>query len=209
MFLLDDHEVVRRGVAAALDAHDDLCVVGEAGAVDGAIGAIAAAAPDVVVVDVRLGDGSGIEVCRQVRDELPGVATLVLTSFDDDRAIVDASLAGASAFVLKQIRSTDLVEAIRAVADGRRLLDARAVDAAVRRARNSDEGRLADLSPQERRIFDLIGQGMTNREIATAMFLSEKTVKNYVSNVLAKLAMSRRTEAAALAARVAERTRTP
>jgi len=209
VFLLDDHEVVRRGIAAALDVEDDLTVVGEAGTADEAIAGIRDLAPDVAVLDVRLGDGghNGIDVCRQISSEFPDVQVLILTSFDSDRALVDAGLAGAAGFVLKQIRSTELVDAIRGVADGRRYLDDAEVRLASRRLRESEEGRLEDLTAQERRIFDLIGEGNTNRQIAQAMYLAEKTVKNYVSNLLAKLGMSRRTEAAALAARLVERHR--
>jgi DNA-binding NarL/FixJ family response regulator len=209
VFLLDDHEVVRRGIAAALDAESDLTVVGEAGAADEAIDAIRELSPDVAVLDVRLGDGehNGIDVCRQITAEFPEVHVLILTSFDSDRALVDAGLAGAAGFVLKQIRSTELVDAIRGVADGRRYLDDAEVRLASRRLRDSEEGRLEDLTTQERRIFDLIGEGYTNRQIAQEMYLAEKTVKNYVSNLLAKLGMSRRTEAAALAARLVERHR--
>ncbi len=209
VFLLDDHEVVRRGIAAALDAEGDLVVVGEAGTADEAIAGIRELAPDVAVLDVRLGDGgqNGIDVCRQITTEFPDVQVLILTSFDSDRALVDAGLAGAAGFVLKQIRSNELVEAIRGVADGRRYLDDAEVRLAGRRLRESEEGRLDDLTAQERRIFDLIGEGNTNRQIAQEMYLAEKTVKNYVSNLLAKLGMSRRTEAAALAARLVERHR--
>lgn len=207
VFLLDDHEVVRRGIAAALDAEDDLEVVGESGTTADALAEIERCRPDVAVLDVRLGDGNGIDVCRQIGDDFPDVKTLILTSFDNDRALVDAGLAGASGFVLKQIRSTELIETIRGVASGRRYLDDAEVRLAVRRLRDSDEGRLDDLTPQERRIFDLIGEGHTNRQIAQDMYLAEKTVKNYVSNLLAKLGMSRRTEAAALAARLVERQR--
>jgi DNA-binding NarL/FixJ family response regulator len=209
VFLLDDHEVVRRGVAAALDAESDLTVVGEAGSADEAIEGIREHAPDVAVLDVRLGDGehNGIDVCRQITAEFPDVKVLILTSFDSDRALVDAGLAGAAGFLLKQIRSTELVDTIRGVADGRQYLDHAEVRLASRRLRDSEEGRLDDLTAQERRIFDLIGEGYTNRQIAQEMYLAEKTVKNYVSNLLAKLGMSRRTEAAALAARLVERHR--
>ncbi|MDX2380268.1 MAG: response regulator transcription factor [Acidimicrobiia bacterium] len=205
VFLLDDHEVVRRGVAATLDAEDDIAVVGEAGTAADALDVIRDCRPDVAVLDVRLGDGNGIDVCRQITSEFEDVASLILTSFDSDRALIDAGLAGAAGFVLKQIRGNELIDAIRHVASGRRLLDDAEVRLAVRRLRNSDEGRLYDLTPQERRIFDLIGEGFTNRQIAQEMYLAEKTVKNYVSNLLAKLGMSRRTEAAALSARVEER----
>lgn len=207
VFLLDDHEVVRRGIAAALEAEDDLTVVGEAGTADEALAVVAECEPDVAVLDVRLGEGNGIDVCRQLRDDHPDVQALILTSFDNDRALVDAGLAGASAFVLKQIRSAELVDTIRGVAAGRRYLDDAEVRLAVRRLRDSDEGRLDDLTPQELRIFELIGEGFTNRQIAQEMYLAEKTVKNYVSNLLAKLGMARRTEAAALAAKLDERQR--
>jgi len=161
VFLLDDHEVVRRGIAAALGAEDDLTVVGEAGSAAEAIAGIRELEPDVAVLDVRLGDGehNGIDVCRQITAEFPDVRVLFLTSFDSDRALVDAGLAGASGFVLKQIRSTELVDAIRGVASGRRYLDDAEVRLASRRLRDSEEGRLDDLTTQERRIFDLIGEG--------------------------------------------------
>ena len=207
VFLLDDHEVVRRGIAATLDAEPDLTVVGEASNASDALAVVRRCKPDVAVLDVRLGDGSGIDVCRQITSEFENVRPLILTSFDSDRALVDAGLAGAAGFVLKEIRGRQLTEAIRNVASGRRLLDDAQVRLALRRLRESEEGRLYDLTPQERRIFDLIGEGWTNRQIAREMYLAEKTVKNYVSNLLAKLGMSRRTEAAALAARLEERHR--
>jgi DNA-binding NarL/FixJ family response regulator len=205
VFLLDDHEVVRRGIAATLEAEPDITVVGECARAADALEEVRRCNPDVAVLDVRLGDGSGIDVCRQITSEFDDVRPLILTSFDSDRALVDAGLAGASGFVLKEIRGTQLIEAIRQVAAGRRLLDDAEVRLALRRLRESEEGRLYDLTPQERRIFDLIGEGRTNRQIAREMYLAEKTVKNYVSNLLAKLGMSRRTEAAALAARLEER----
>ena len=205
VFLLDDHEIVRSGIKSTLEAEEDMEVVGEAGAVDEALAIVEACRPDVAVLDVRLGDGNGIDVCREITSTYPDVRTLILTSFDSDRAIVDAALAGASGFVLKQIRTTELIDAIRLVTSGRRLLDDAEVRMAMRRLRSSDEGRLLDLTAQERRIFDLIGAGCTNRQIAEELFLAEKTVKNYVSNLLAKLGMARRTEAAALAARLDER----
>jgi two-component system, NarL family, response regulator DevR len=205
IFLLDDHEVVRQGVRAALEAEPDMTVVGEAGDVAHAIDVVRACEPDVAVLDVRLGDGNGVDVCRQITSEFENVKSLILTSFDSDRALVDAGLAGAAGFVLKQIRSNELIDTIRKVYDGRRLLDDAEVRMAMRRLRDSEEGRLADLTPQELRIFDLIGEGRTNRQIAQEMYLAEKTVKNYVSNLLAKLGMSRRTEAAALSARLEER----
>ncbi len=205
VFLLDDHHVVRTGVKATLDAEPDLEVVGEASGVDEALEVVADCAPDVAVLDVRLGEGSGIDVCREISRRFPDVRSLILTSYESDKALVDAGNAGAAGFVLKQIRSTELIEAIRRVADGRVLLDEAQVRLAERRLRNSDEGRLDELTPQERRIFDYIGDGYTNRRIAQEMYLAEKTVKNYVSNLLSKLGMERRTEAAALSARVQER----
>jgi two-component system response regulator DevR len=205
IFLLDDHEVVRQGVKAALEAEDDMTVVGEAADAAHAIKAVGACTPDVAVLDVRLGDGNGIDVCRQISSDFPDVKSLILTSFDSDRALVDAGLAGAAGFVLKQIRSAELIDAIRKVAGGRQILDDAEVRMAMRRLRDSEEGRLFDLTPQEQRIFDYIGDGLTNRQIAQEMYLAEKTVKNYVSNLLAKLGMSRRTEAAALSARLEER----
>ncbi len=205
VFLLDDHEVVRAGVRASLETEPDIEVVGEAGETANALAEIAACRPDVAVLDVRLGDGSGIDVCRDVSAELPDVHTLILTSFESDRALIDAGLAGAAGFVLKQIRSNQLVEAIRLVAGGRQLLDQAEVRLAMRRLTQGEAGRLLDLTRQERRIFDYIGEGKTNRQIAAEMFLAEKTIKNYVSNLLAKLGMARRTEAAALAARLDER----
>lgn len=205
VFLLDDHEVVRRGVAATLEAEPDLVVVGEAGGAADALETVRRTEPDVAVLDVRLTDGNGIDICRQITSEFPDVKTLILTSFGSDRALVDAGLAGASGFVLKEIRGTKLIESIRHVAAGRRLLDDAEVRMAMRRLRDSEEGRLLQLTSQERRIFDLIGEGHTNRSIAQEMHLAEKTIKNYVSNLLAKLGMSRRTEAAALSARLDER----
>ena len=206
VFLLDDHEVERRGIAAALEAESDLTVVGEAATAHDAIAGIRDQTPDVAVLDVRLGDGehNGIDVCREITTEFPDVKVLILTSFDSDRALVDAGLAGASGFILKQIRSNEQVDPIRGVAEGRRYLDDAEVRLAIRRLRDSEEGRLEDLTAQERRIFDLIGEGYTNRQIAQEMYLAEKTVKNYVSNLLAKLGMSRRNEAAALASRLVE-----
>ncbi|MEM8747402.1 MAG: response regulator transcription factor, partial [Actinomycetota bacterium] len=179
VFLLDDHEVVRAGVKAALEAEPDLRVVGEAGDAARALEVVRESSPQVAVLDVRLGDGNGIDVCRDIVSEFPDVRCLILTSFDSDRALVDARLAGAAGFVLKQIRATELIEAIRHVADGRQLLDDAEVRLAMRRLSDSEEGQLDDLTPQERRIFDLIGDGKTNRQIANEMYLAEKTVKNY------------------------------
>lgn len=202
IFLLDDHEVVRRGIRDLLMAEEDLEVVGEASTVAEARARIPAAKPHVAILDVRLPDGDGIEVCRDIRSESPEIACLMLTSFADDEALMGAVLAGASGYVLKQIRGSDLVGSVRRVARGESLLDSRLVAKAQDRLRRSEEDeRLAKLSHQERRILDLIAEGKTNRDIANEMFLAEKTVKNYVSNVLLKLGMQRRTEAAVYAVR--------
>ncbi len=207
VFLLDDHEIVRRGVADLLEAEPDIVVVGEAAGATEALREVERCQPDVAVLDVRLEDGNGIEVCRDIRSQFPEIACLILTSFADDHAIVDASFAGAAGYVLKQIRSNDLVESIRKVSSGAALLDAATVRMAMGRLKDSEEGLVSTLTPQEHRIFDLIGEGRSNRQIADEMFLAEKTVKNYVSNLLAKLGMTRRTEAAAFAARLDERAR--
>ena len=211
VFLLDDHELVRRGLRELLEGEDDLTVVGEADSADAALRRIPAVLPDVAVLDVRLPDGSGIEVCREIRSRHPGIACLILTSFGDDDALAAASMAGAAGFVLKEVRGGDLVNAIRRVGSGETLLDtARAAQAVARLRRTTEEEEdLAQLTPQEQRILELIGEGMTNRQIGEQLFLAEKTVKNYVSNLLAKLGMHRRTEAAALAARLGERRRHP
>jgi DNA-binding NarL/FixJ family response regulator len=198
VFLLDDHEIVRRGLAQLIGAQADMEVVGEAGTVADALTRGPLVAPDVAVLDVRLPDGSGVEACRELRDRVPGLQALMLTSFADDEALFDAVMAGASGYVLKEIRSGDLVHAIREVAAGRSLLDAattaRVLDR-VRRGQPRDE-RIATLTEQERTVLDLIGQGLTNREIGERMHLSEKTVKNYVTSLLAKLGVQRRTQAA-------------
>ncbi|MFF7248545.1 response regulator [Embleya sp. NPDC008237] len=203
VFLLDDHEVVRRGVHELLSIEDDIDVVGEAGTAAEALVRIAATRPQVAVLDVRLPDGSGVEVCREIRARLPDVRCLMLTSFSDDEALFDAIMAGASGYVLKDIRGSDLVGAVRDVAAGKSLLDPAATARVLERLRGGTHGdeRLAALSDQERRILDLIGEGMTNRRIGTEMHLAEKTVKNYVSSLLAKLGMERRTQAAAYVAR--------
>ena len=207
VFLLDDHEVVRQGIAELINGADDLEVVGEHGHVEGAVDAAVSCRPDVAVLDVRLGDGTGVEVCRVLRSDHPEIACLMLTSFADDRAMIDASVAGASGYVLKQIQSNDLIDSIRKVAGGAQLLDTAQVRLALDRLRNSMEGRVDSLTEQEHRIFELIGEGYSNRQIADELYLAEKTVKNYVSNLLAKLGMARRTEAAATAARLDERQR--
>lgn len=206
VFLLDDHEVVRRGLADVLEATGEFTIVGEAGTAEQALNRMHGLEVDVAVLDVRLPDGNGVEVCREIRSQFPSVRCLMLTSFSDDEALVDAAMAGAQGYVLKQLRSTDIVSAVRDIAAGKSLLDEQMVKRAFERLRReSGEDRLTVLTEQERRIFDLIGEGMSNRQIAETLFLAEKTVKNYVSNLLAKLGMSRRTEAAALAARLEER----
>lgn len=205
VFLLDDHEVVRRGVAGLIDAEPDMSVVGEAGTAAEALTVVEACTPDIAVLDVRLPDGSGIEVCRDIKSAHPELRCLMFTSYSDDQALVDASLAGAAGYVLKQVKGNALVESIRKVAGGVTLLDNATTRLALSRLRESGEGRVADLTDQEKRIFDLIGDGLSNREIAEQLYLAEKTVKNYVSNLLSKLGMKRRTEAAAFAARIAER----
>ncbi|NUW39497.1 response regulator [Nonomuraea rhodomycinica] len=204
VFLVDDHEVVRRGVAALLESEDDIEVVGEAGTAESAVARIPALRPDVAVLDVRLPDGSGVDVCREVRSRVQGLACLMLTSYADDDALFDAVMAGASGYVLKQIHGSDLVGAVRTVAAGRSLLDPQTTAAMLQRIREQADRKdpLAALTEQERHILDLIGEGLTNRQIGERMFLAEKTVKNYVSNLLAKLSMQRRTQAAALAARL-------
>ncbi len=203
IFLVDDHEVVRRGVRDMLEVEDDFEVVGDAGTVEEAIHRVAATRPDVAVLDVRLPDGSGVELCRELRSTYPDIACLMLTSFDDDEALFEAIVAGASGYVLKQVKGSDIVDAIRQVGAGRSLLDPALTARVTERLRvgTAEDPRLAGLSAQERRVLDLLADGLTNRQIAAEMFLAEKTVKNYVSNLLAKMGMSRRTEAAVYAAR--------
>ena len=203
VFLLDDHEVVRRGVRDLLEAEPDIEVVGEAGTAASALARIPALRPDVAVLDVRLPDGDGVSVCREIRSRMPEVACLMLTSFGDDDALFDAIMAGAAGYVLKQIRGTDLVGAVRTVASGQSLLDSQAAGrlmASLRQPAKADP--LAGLTPQERRILELIGEGLTNRQIGERLFLAEKTVKNYISGLFAKLGMERRTQAAAYATRI-------
>jgi DNA-binding NarL/FixJ family response regulator len=204
VFLLDDHEVVRRGVRELLEAEDDMHVVGEAGTAEQALMRIPPTRPNVALLDVRLPDGSGVEVCRDVRSRHPEVACLMLTSFSDDVALFQAVVAGASGYLLKQIRGTDIVDAVRRVARGESLLDAALVASVREHLRNDarEDERLARLTPQERRILGHIADGLTNRQIGAEMHLAEKTVKNYVSNVLAKLGMERRTQAAVFATRL-------
>jgi len=204
VFLLDDHEVVRRGVRELLEAEDDIVVVGEADRAELALARIPPTRPDVALLDVRLPDGDGVEVCREVRSRHPEIACVMLTSFSDDDALVQAVLAGAAGYLLKQLRGTDIVDAVRRTARGESLLDPAMTErllARFRRPTEADE-RLARLTPQERRILELIADGLTNRQIAAEMHLAEKTIKNYVSSLLAKLGMERRTQAAVFAARL-------
>jgi DNA-binding NarL/FixJ family response regulator len=206
VFLLDDHEIVRRGVRELLESEDDMEVVGEAGTAEEAYGRIPATSPNVAVLDVRLPDGDGIEVCREIRSRHPEIACIMLTSFSDDDAVYAAIMAGAAGYVLKQVRGNELVDGIRRVAAGDSLLDPSVTTRVLDRLRHKDDDdELAALTDQERKILELIAEGLTNRQIGERMFLAEKTIKNYVSNMFAKLGMSRRTEAAAYAATLAER----
>ncbi|AVH61297.1 DNA-binding response regulator [Streptomyces dengpaensis] len=204
VFLLDDHEVVRRGVHELLSVEDDIEVIGEAGTVADALARIPAIRPDVAVLDVRLPDGSGVEVCREIRSQNEDIKCLMLTSFADDEALFEAIMAGASGYVLKAIRGSELLSAVRDVAAGRSLLDPVATARVLERLRHGgakSNDKLAQLTVQERRILDLIGEGLTNRAIGERLHLAEKTIKNYVSSLLSKLGMERRSEAAAYVAR--------
>jgi two-component system, NarL family, response regulator DevR len=206
VFLLDDHEVVRRGIRELLESEDDIEVVGEAGTAEEALSRIPPTRPQVAVLDVRLPDGDGVEVCREIRSRHPEIQCLMLTSFADDDALFSSIMAGASGYVLKQVKGTDLVDAIRRVGAGESLLDPAVTRRVLERLRTKPEDdELAGLTDQERKILELISEGLTNRQIAEQIFLAEKTVKNYVSNILAKLGMNRRSEAAAYAARLQER----
>ncbi|WP_189543440.1 response regulator [Streptomyces gelaticus] len=206
VFLLDDHEVVRRGVHELLSSEDDIEVVGEAGTATDALVRIPATRPDVAVLDVRLPDGSGVEVCREVRSQDENVKCLMLTSYADDEALFDAIMAGASGYVLKAIRGNELLNAVREVAAGKSLLDPVATARVLERLRDGKKGgaedKLAALTDQERKILDLIGEGLTNRVIGERLHLAEKTIKNYVSSLLSKLGMERRSQAAAYVARL-------
>ncbi|KAF5990347.1 MULTISPECIES: response regulator [Streptomyces] len=208
VFLLDDHEVVRRGLTDLLDAEPDISVVGDAGSVEHALVRGPALRPDVAVLDVRLPDGDGISVCRELRSQMPELACLMLTSFDDEEALLDAIMAGASGYVLKQIKGSDLVSAVRTVASGQSMLDP-TTTARLMRSLRADPTEapalapeLAGLSPRERDILALIGDGLTNREIGKKLYLSEKTVKNHISRLLAKLGVQRRVQAAVLASQL-------
>ena len=210
VFLLDDHEIVRRGVRELLESADDLEVVGEAGTAAEALQRAPATSPDVAILDVRLPDGSGIEVCRELRSSMPDLKCLMLTSFNDDEALFDAVMAGAAGYVLKEVRGSDLIESVRRAAAGNSLLDPMATARVIDRLRNPPKDALTStLSPQESAILGHLADGLTNRQIAEQMFLAEKTVKNYVSNLLAKLGMHHRTQAAVYAARLAERRSQP
>ncbi|MBF6169703.1 response regulator transcription factor [Streptomyces gardneri] len=206
VFLVDDHEIVRRGLVDLLSDDPELSVVGEAGDVAQALARIPALRPDVAVLDVRLPDGNGIELCRDLLSKLDDLRCLILTSFTDEQAMLDAILAGASGYVVKDIKGMELAKAIKEVGAGRSLLDNRAAAALMQRLRaNTEDGSLAALTEQERRLLDLLGEGLTNRQIAQRMFLAEKTVKNYVSRLLAKLGLERRTQAAVYASKLRSR----
>jgi two-component system response regulator DevR len=204
IFLLDDHEVVRRGIAELLGAVPGFEIVGEAGTVEQALTRVMAARPDVAVLDARLPDGSGIDVCREIRSALPETYCLILTSYDDQDAVLASVLAGASGYVLKEVRTSGLVDAIRQVALGRSLIDPAVISQVMDRVREGSptDTRLASLTQREREVLDLIADGLTNRQIGERMFLAEKTVKNYVSSLLGKLGMERRTQAAVFGAEV-------
>jgi two-component system, NarL family, response regulator DevR len=201
VFLLDDHEIVRRGIAGLFEASDDITVVGEAGTAAEALARIPAVRPDVAVLDARLPDGSGIDVCRDIRSRLPDVRCVILTSYDDNDAIFAAVMAGASGYLLKEIRGTNLVDAVRQVAGGKSLLDPSVTEQLLSRLREGapTDPRMASLSEREREILALIADGLTNRQIGERLFIAEKTVKNNVSGILAKLGMERRTQAAVYA----------
>ena len=207
VFLLDDHEVVRRGLRELFESEEDLTVVGEGATAQEALARVPASQPDVAVLDVRLPDGDGVEVCRDLRSAMPELKCLMLTSYADDEALFSAILAGASGYVLKQIKGSDLVSAVRRVAAGESLLDPSLTRQVMERLRgeNVEDERLARLTAQERNILELIADGKTNRQIADELYLAEKTVKNYVSNLLSKMGFARRTEAAVYAAVLAER----
>jgi DNA-binding NarL/FixJ family response regulator len=203
VFLMDDHEVVRQGVRALLESTGEIVVVGEAANAQEALARIPAVRPDVAVLDVRVPDGNGIEVCRDVRSA-HDTRCLILTSYSDDEALFEAIMAGASGYVLKQVRGNELISAVKRVAAGESLLDPAITGRVLERLRKPahEDDRLSSLTPQERRILHLIADGMTNRQIANEMHLAEKTIKNYVSNLLAKLGMERRTEAAVFATKL-------
>jgi len=204
VFLLDDHEIVRRGLRDLLEAEDDLVVIGESGSAREAERIIPALRPQVAVLDARLPDGSGIDVCRTIRSRDPSIHALILTSYDDDQALFAAIMAGAAGYVLKQVRSNELVQAIRTVARGQSLLDPAVTAKVLQRLRSgtAEPEEFADLTAREKEILRLIAEGLTNRQIGQRLFIAEKTVKNYVSSLLAKLGLERRTQAAVLAAKL-------
>lgn len=204
VYLLDDHELVRRGLRGLLETEEDLSVVGESGSAVEAMREIPRCRPDVALLDVRLQDGSGIEVCRELHSSMPGLRALMLTSYDDDEALFSAIMAGASGYLLKLITGPDVVDAVRRVASGQSLIDPALTSRVLERLRAgpAEAPALAALSEQEHKVLTLIAEGLTNRQIATHMFLSEKTVKNYVSNILTKLDLESRTQAAVLATRL-------
>ncbi|MFF9125082.1 response regulator [Streptomyces sp. NPDC014889] len=212
VFLLDDHEVVRRGVHDLLNDEPDITVVGEAATADQALVRVPALRPDVAVLDVRLPDGDGVTVCRELRSRLPELACLMLTSFDDEEALLDSIMAGASGYVLKQIRGSDLVSAVRTVASGQSLLDPSATTKLMARLRGGQQAEeapdaLPGLTDREREILGLIGEGLTNRQIGQRLYLAEKTVKNHISRLLAKLGVERRIQAAVIATQAKDRLR--
>jgi two-component system, NarL family, response regulator DevR len=204
VFLIDDHEVVRRGLKGLLEAEADIDVVGEAGDSESALAGLKAVQPDVALLDIRLPDGDGVTLCREIRSALPGTACLILTAYSDDQAMMGAIVAGAAGYVMKQTPGSELIGAVRTVAAGQSTLDAHTAQRVIERLRERASGPdpAAALSGQEKRVLELIGEGLTNRQIAEQMFLSEKTAKNYVSSLLAKLGMQRRSQAAAFAARM-------
>jgi two-component system response regulator DevR len=204
VFLLDDHEIVRRGIGDLLQAEADIAVVGEASTAAEALTRIPAAQPQVAILDARLPDGSGIDVCREIRSAVPSVRCLILTSYDDDEALFAAVMAGAAGYLLKEIRGNGLVDAVRQVASGKSLLDPAVTERLLTRLRDGtpEDARLASLSDREREILNLITEGLTNRQIGERLFLAEKTVKNHVSGLLSKLGMERRTQAAVYGAEV-------
>ncbi|MFE3901565.1 response regulator [Streptomyces sp. NPDC059153] len=211
VFLLDDHEVVRRGVQDLLDAEPDIEVVGDAGTADHALARGPALRPDVAILDVRLPDGDGITVCRELRSRMPELACLMLTSFDDDEALLDAIMAGAAGYVLKEIKGSDLVTAVRTLASGRSTLDPSTTARLMSSLREEESGTgsveddaLSELSPREKDVLALIGEGLTNSQIGKRLYLSEKTVKNHISHLLAKLGVERRIQAAVIAAHATE-----
>ncbi|MFS8204747.1 response regulator [Streptomyces sp. CWNU-52B] len=212
VFLLDDHEVVRRGVRDLLNDEADISVVGEAATVEQALVRVPALRPHVAVLDVRLPDGDGVSVCRELRSRMPDLACLMLTSFDDEEALLDSIMAGASGYVLKQIQGSDLVSAVRTVAAGQSLLDPSATARLMARLRAGDQPKeepdgLPGLTEREREILALIGEGLTNRQIGQRLFLAEKTVKNHISRLLAKLGVERRIQAAVIATQAQDRLR--